>query len=170
MSAYTAGEAFGFARQQRVVDSPDEWRDLDRAVWHWVMAHGGDEANRPSGGLGQRHAEGQGHSALRSAYCDSSGDGADDRQCDGAGAKPAGGRGAGDAGGTAAGAGWRASLPAAQSSRRSGRARALRARRDAARATAARSAMPTCARCSTAAGRTPRSASAPPCAVPLAAA
>ena len=82
MSAYTAGEAFGFARQQRVVDSPDEWRDLDRAVWHWVMAHGGDEATARAAAWAS-HAEGQGHSALPLAYCDSSGRRVlDDRQCD----------------------------------------------------------------------------------------
>ena len=82
MSAYTAGEAFGFTRPQRVVDSPGEWRDLDRAVWRWVMAHGGDEATARAAAWAS-HAEGQGHSALPLAYCDSSGRRVlDDRQCD----------------------------------------------------------------------------------------
>lgn len=72
MSAYIAGEAFGFTRPQRVVDSPGEWRDLDCAVWRWVMAHGGDEATARAAAWAS-HAEGQGHSALPLAYCDSSG-------------------------------------------------------------------------------------------------
>lgn len=82
MSAYIAGEAFGFTSPQRVVDSPGEWRDLDRAVWRWVMAHGGDDATARAAAWAS-HAEGQGHSALPLAYCDSSGRRVlDDRQCD----------------------------------------------------------------------------------------
>ncbi|MGE4367594.1 exodeoxyribonuclease V subunit alpha [Thermomonas sp.] len=82
MSAYTAGEAFGFARRQKVAHGPDEWRDLDRAVWRWVMAHGGDEVTACAAAWAS-HAEGQGHSALPLAYCDGSGRRVlDDRQCD----------------------------------------------------------------------------------------
>ncbi len=63
MSAYVAGDRFGFARQPRPVACPAEWRDLDRAVWRWVIAHGGDAATAHAAAWAS-HAEGQGHSAL----------------------------------------------------------------------------------------------------------
>ena len=63
MSAYGAGDRFGFARQARPAVCPAEWRDLDRAVWRWVTAHGGDAATAHAAAWAS-HAEGQGHSAL----------------------------------------------------------------------------------------------------------
>jgi len=43
MSTCVAGEHFGFSRRTAPVSGfPKEWRDIDRAVWHWVIAHGGD--------------------------------------------------------------------------------------------------------------------------------
>ena len=72
MSAYGAGDRFGFARQARPAVCPAEWRDLDRAVWRWVTAHGGDAATAHAAAWAS-HAEGQGHSALPLALADPTG-------------------------------------------------------------------------------------------------
>ena len=63
MSRRVAGEAFGFRRNGASAGLPDAWRDLDRAVWRWVLAHGGDTATAHAAGW-LSFAEGQGHSAL----------------------------------------------------------------------------------------------------------
>ncbi len=67
-----AGEAFGFGPAFAGIHLPAEWRDLDRAVWQWVRAHGGDEAVALAAGW-TSHADGQGHSALPLAKADSDG-------------------------------------------------------------------------------------------------
>ncbi len=72
MSAHIAGEAFGFARQPRLNGCPEDWRELDRAIWRWVMAHGGDEATAHAAAWAS-HAEGQGHSALPLSLLDPAG-------------------------------------------------------------------------------------------------
>ena len=72
MNQSVAGEAFGFARRLRPANCPRDWRDLDRAVWRWVMAHGGDELTA-SGAAWASHAEGQGHSALPLSLPDAAG-------------------------------------------------------------------------------------------------
>ncbi|WP_240124976.1 exodeoxyribonuclease V subunit alpha [Thermomonas alba] len=63
MSFRVAGERFGFTLPPRCDAVPDGWRDLDRAVWRWVLAHGGDAATALAAGW-LSHAEGEGHSAL----------------------------------------------------------------------------------------------------------
>lgn len=63
MSARIAGEAFGFASKASAAGFAEAWRDIDRAVWRWVLAHGGD-ADTASAAAWASHAEGQGHSAL----------------------------------------------------------------------------------------------------------
>lgn len=72
MSAYRAGERFGFSRQAWTTSLPEEWRDLDRAVWRWVRAHGGDQATAQVAAWAS-HAEGQGHSALPLSLSDTVG-------------------------------------------------------------------------------------------------
>ena len=72
MNLPIAGEAFGFARQSRPTNCPEDWRDLDRAVWRWVMAHGGDAATAHAAAWAS-HAEGQGHSALPLSLSDAAG-------------------------------------------------------------------------------------------------
>ena len=42
---------------------PEAWRDLDRSVWRWVRAHGGDALLAETAGWAS-HADGRGHSAL----------------------------------------------------------------------------------------------------------
>ena len=63
MNAPLAGERFGFQRLQGSSELPEAWRDLDRAVWRWVLAHGGDAVTALCAGWAS-HAEGQGHTAL----------------------------------------------------------------------------------------------------------
>jgi exodeoxyribonuclease V alpha subunit len=72
MSAHIAGEVFGFTRPSRPTKCPEDWRDLDRAVWRWVIAHGGDAATAHAAAWAS-HAEGQGHSALPLALPDAAG-------------------------------------------------------------------------------------------------
>ncbi|WP_256646632.1 exodeoxyribonuclease V subunit alpha [Thermomonas paludicola] len=72
MSAHIAGERFGFAGQARANGCPDAWRDLDHAVWRWVIAHGGDAATAHAAAWAS-HAEGQGHSALPLSLPDAAG-------------------------------------------------------------------------------------------------
>lgn len=72
MSTHLAGEGFGFARHAQPDDCPDAWRDLDRAIWRWVIAHGGDQATACAAAWAS-HAEGQGHSALPLSLPDGSG-------------------------------------------------------------------------------------------------
>lgn len=62
MSARIAGEALHFDRPSVPAELPETWRDLDRAVWRWVLAHGGDALSAQAAGWAS-HAEGQGHSA-----------------------------------------------------------------------------------------------------------
>ena len=62
MSTRIAGEYFHFA-PPRDAGWPEAWRDLDRAVWRWVRAHGGDAATARAAAWAS-HADGQGHSAL----------------------------------------------------------------------------------------------------------
>ncbi len=62
MSTRIAGESFHFA-PPRDAGWPEAWRDLDRAVWRWVRAHGGDAATARAAAWAS-HADGQGHSAL----------------------------------------------------------------------------------------------------------
>jgi len=64
MSTRVAGDAFGFTRDVPAAGFPEGWRDLDRAVWRWVRAHGGDSLVAEMAGWAS-HAEGQGHTALR---------------------------------------------------------------------------------------------------------
>lgn len=63
MSSRGAGEAFGFHWPAAHLGLPEAWRDLDRAVWRWVRAHGGDAATALAAGWAS-HAEAEGHSAL----------------------------------------------------------------------------------------------------------
>ncbi len=63
MNASVAGERFGFHRLDSASNLPEAWRDLDRAIWRWVLAHGGDATTALYAGWAS-HAEGQGHSAL----------------------------------------------------------------------------------------------------------
>ncbi len=63
MNGRGAGEAFGFHWPAARAGLPEAWRDLDRAVWRWMLAHGGDAATALAAGWAS-HAEGEGHSAL----------------------------------------------------------------------------------------------------------
>ncbi|WP_395680670.1 exodeoxyribonuclease V subunit alpha [Dokdonella sp.] len=63
MNTYVAGQQFDFRERPSHTALPEEWRELDRAVWRWVRAHGGDEATAHAAAWAS-HAEGQGHSAL----------------------------------------------------------------------------------------------------------
>ncbi|MFN7183825.1 MAG: exodeoxyribonuclease V subunit alpha [Thermomonas haemolytica] len=63
MNGRGAGEAFGFHWPTARAGLPEAWRDLDRAVWRWMLAHGGDAATALAAGWAS-HAEGEGHSAL----------------------------------------------------------------------------------------------------------
>ena len=72
MNARVAGERFGFGARAPRGGYPEAWRDLDRAVWRWVLAHGGDEATAHAAAWAS-HAEGQGHSALPLALQDEAG-------------------------------------------------------------------------------------------------
>ena len=63
MSATISGEGFDFARKSPDSGFAEAWRDIDRAVWRWVIAHGGDEATAHAAAW-TSHAEGHGHSAL----------------------------------------------------------------------------------------------------------
>jgi exodeoxyribonuclease V alpha subunit len=63
MNTYAAGQHFDFRERPSRAVMPEEWRDLDRAVWRWVLAHGGDETTAHVAAWAS-HAEGQGHSAL----------------------------------------------------------------------------------------------------------
>ena len=72
MSARIAGEGFGFSSHAVMANAPEEWRDIDHAVWRWVRAHGGD-ADTAHAAAWASHAEGQGHSALPLALRDAAG-------------------------------------------------------------------------------------------------
>lgn len=63
MSVLVAGERFNFAAREPAGGFDEAWRDIDRAVWRWVIAHGGDEPTASAAAWVSR-AEGQGHSAL----------------------------------------------------------------------------------------------------------
>ncbi len=63
MAVYSAGEKFTFRESAPAHGSPEEWRTIDRAVWRWVLAHGGDVATAHAAAW-VSYAEGQGHSAL----------------------------------------------------------------------------------------------------------
>lgn len=63
MNARVAGEVFRFVAPAQQADLPEIWRDLDRAVWRWVLTHGGDEPTARAAGWAS-HADGRGHSAL----------------------------------------------------------------------------------------------------------
>ena len=63
MNARIAGDAFHFSPRTHRSVFPEAWRDLDRAVWRWVLAHGGDETTALAAGWAS-HADGRGHSAL----------------------------------------------------------------------------------------------------------
>ena len=58
-----AGSRFDFSLPARGTTFPDAWRELDRAVWRWVLAHGGDRALADAAAWASV-AEGRGHSAL----------------------------------------------------------------------------------------------------------
>lgn len=70
-----AGERFDFRERAARATFPEEWRDLDRAVWRWVLAHGGDETTAQAAAWASQ-AEGQGHSALPLSMAARSGDAA----------------------------------------------------------------------------------------------
>lgn len=57
-----AGDRFGF-REDRRVPAVEAWRDIDRAVARWALAHGGSALLALVAGWAS-HAEGQGDSAL----------------------------------------------------------------------------------------------------------
>ena len=63
MSLRVAGEAFSFARMARETAFPEPWRELDRAVWRWTLAHGGDATVAEAAGWASC-ADGQAHAAL----------------------------------------------------------------------------------------------------------
>ena len=63
MSEQAAGGGFGFARMPRDSAFPEAWRELDRAIWRWVLAHGGDALAAEAAGWAS-FADGFGHSAL----------------------------------------------------------------------------------------------------------
>lgn len=62
MSTSLAGERIAF-RSFRPAALPSVWRDLDVAVWQWVIAHGGHAEVALAAGWAS-FADGQGHSAL----------------------------------------------------------------------------------------------------------
>ncbi|MBX3724390.1 MAG: exodeoxyribonuclease V subunit alpha [Xanthomonadales bacterium] len=63
MNTGIAGDRYGFSRPSGEAALPEVWRELDRAVWRWVLAHGGAPAVAALAGWAS-HADGQGHSAL----------------------------------------------------------------------------------------------------------
>lgn len=63
MNARSAGGAFGFGAAHPESGWPEAWRPLDRAVWRWAIAHGGDAATANAAAWASL-AEGRGHSAL----------------------------------------------------------------------------------------------------------
>lgn len=71
MNVRGAGETFGFRAAQPDAGWPDAWRPLDRAVWRWVVAHGGD-ATTATAAAWASQAEGRGHSALPLSGADGS--------------------------------------------------------------------------------------------------
>lgn len=58
-----ATDGFGFVTSADAQRLPEAWRDIDRAVWRWVLAHGGDALSAEVAGWASC-AEGSGHSAL----------------------------------------------------------------------------------------------------------
>lgn len=58
-----ASDGFGFVMRADAQRFPEAWRDIDRAVWRWALAHGGDALLAEVAGWAS-HAEGSGHSAL----------------------------------------------------------------------------------------------------------
>lgn len=72
MNAYIAGDHFGFSQQAPAAGFPAQWRHVDRAVWRWVLAHGGDQETAHAAAWAS-YADGQGHSALPLSYCDEGG-------------------------------------------------------------------------------------------------
>lgn len=73
MKTHVAGARFGFHEPPGLPTLPDEWRQLDRAVWRWVLAHGGDPVTAHAAAWAS-HAEGQGHSALHLSALEQGGD------------------------------------------------------------------------------------------------
>lgn len=66
MNRSVAGAHFDF-REPAAAGLPEDWRELDRAVWRWMRAHGADPLTaRVAGWISQ--AEGQAHSALPLAW------------------------------------------------------------------------------------------------------
>ena len=63
MNALIAGERFDFRGRTPTAPLPEAWRELDRAVWRWMLAHGADDITARVAAWAS-HAEGQGHSAL----------------------------------------------------------------------------------------------------------
>lgn len=63
MSTLIAGERFDFRQRPATATLPEIWRDLDHAIWRWMLAHGAD-ATIARAAAWVSHAEGQGHSAL----------------------------------------------------------------------------------------------------------
>jgi len=69
MSTRIAGDAFGFREPPTGHALPGDWRELDRAVWRWMLAHGADDTLAHAAAW-VSHAEGLGHSALPLARLD----------------------------------------------------------------------------------------------------
>lgn len=73
MSGRFAGDGFGVAPVAGGPALPAAWRELDRAVWRWVLCHGGTPATALLAGWAS-HADGQGHTALPLAAPPAAGD------------------------------------------------------------------------------------------------
>ena len=53
MNALVAGERFDFRSRTPTAPLPEIWRELDRAIWRWMLAHGADEVTAPEWGVKQ---------------------------------------------------------------------------------------------------------------------
>ncbi len=72
MNVRVAGERFGFGVDASAKALPEAWRELDRAVHRWIIAHGGGEAAALAGGWASL-AEGHGDTAWRFSRVDENG-------------------------------------------------------------------------------------------------
>ena len=72
MQSRSAGERFHFRIPPSIVEAAPEWRDVDRAVFRWMITHGGDVETARAAAWAS-HAEGQGHSALPLSSLDEGG-------------------------------------------------------------------------------------------------
>ena len=70
MNALIAGERFDFRGRTPAAPLPEVWRELDQAIWRWMLAHGADDVTARVAAWAS-HAEGQGlFFAHRASYND----------------------------------------------------------------------------------------------------